>query len=154
MARSKKLIESMEFDNYAYAKDVLEESKKKLERIKIGLLIAAVASLCTILAFVIPGDVSLGLFISLAVIGAIAAYIIGGGFSIALRAAKKLAFFGWFILPFPVDIATGLVTMIISVFAFFLFPLLFVFLNYRQIKRNRDDAETFLQYCKKPSDMA
>lgn len=145
----KKLIETIEFDNYAYAKDVFEQSTKKLERIKIGLIVAAVATACTALAFVLSNiDILSTLLLVFAFFGSIAAYIIGGGVKIALKAAAKLAVIGWLIVPFPIDLITGIITLIFAPMAFLFVPLVFVFINFWQNKKNRDDAANYLQYCK------
>ena len=146
----RKIIETIEFDNYAYAKNVLEQSALKLEKIKIGLIVSAAATFCTVLGLIF-GNINqslFGAFMFFALVGSIASYIVGGGFKIALKAAKNLAIFGWFILPFPADIITGLVTLVIAIYGFMFIPLIFVFLNYRQQKKNHNDAEEYIKYCR------
>lgn len=148
----KKLIEKMEFDNYAYAKDVYEKSAAKLLRIKIGLIIAAVATVCSVLAMVFhnisDSRILTPLFVLIAFFVSLVAYIVGGGILIALKTAKKLTDFGGSIFPFPIGLITGFATLFFSVLAFFFVPLVFVFINFIQQKKNRDNAAEYLSYFK------
>ena len=146
----KNLIEKMEFDDFAFAKQTFEDSDKKLGRIRTGLIVSAAATLASFIGFsaIDKNDTIGGIFILVALITAIASYIIGGGMKIAFKAAKKLAVFGWFILPFPYDLGTGICTIIIAPIAFLFIPVVFVYINYKQVKRNRDDAEEYMKFCK------
>lgn len=148
------LTEKMVFDNYAYAKGIYDGSKSKLKRVRIGMIISAISSAFSVcaVAFGNQNDELLGLFASLAFVGSIASYILGGGFKRTLRAAKKLAFFGWLILPFPYDLATGLVTITIAPIVLFFFPVFFVFGNYRQIRHEYKDAEEYIN-CYRPAEI-
>jgi hypothetical protein len=150
MARkeNKKIIETLEFDNAAFAQDVINESTQKLERVKKGLIISGVATGFTLLSKIFETSSFAAIFIMLAFFGAIAAYIVGGGMKIALKTAVKLGKFGWFVCPFPVDIFTGILTIIFSMMAFMFFPVVFVYLNYRQHKKNIEAAEQYLGYCR------
>ena len=154
MKEDKKLIQTMVFDDYGYAQSIKEESQKKIEKVKKGMIVAAIVTALSVIGFVCMnsgGDalenIGLVLFF-LAFPGAIASYIVGGGFSIAFKFAKKLAVFGWFICPFPVDIFTGVITLIIAILAFLFVPLIFVFLNYRQQRKNLDEAEEYISHFK------
>ena len=145
----KRIIETMEFDNYAYAKDVLELYTAKLEEIKDARKIAGAATVCSLLSLVFSSIVSLNtLFFLLALVGSIVAYKRGGGIRIAFSVAKKLAFIGWVIIPFPWDLLSGLMTLLLSFAAFLFVPIVFVQINYWQYKQYCKDAETYLQYCK------
>ena len=144
-----KIIETIEFDDYAYAKDVLEQSTAELEKIKDARKVAAAATFCSFLYLVlIKNDILGPLFFLFALGGSITSYVKGGGIKIAFKVAKKLAFIGWVIIPFPWDIATGLGTLIYSFLTFLFVPIIFVHINYRQYKKYCDDAATYLQYCK------
>ena len=143
------LIEEKQFNEAAYAEDVLKLSQVQLEKIKIGMIIAGVATLSSII-MVIASKIEIisnACFI-ISIVGAIAAYIIGGGFGSAIKLAVKLAKWGWFICPtFPIDILVFIVVLVFAVIAFFFLPLIFVFLHYRQVKADKVAAETYLSYC-------
>lgn len=142
----KKLIQHTEFNSYAQAKDMVDTSKRRVTRIFIGLIIAAIASSLTAYAcFGNPADpIRFYLF---AFLLSIPAYIIGGGFGKALRAAKSLAVFGWFVVPiFPVDLLLLLFTLPLALFCFFLVPVVFVFLNYIQNNTDYREAKKYLSY--------
>ena len=153
MAKSpqkKSLIETMTFDNYSYARDTQKKAQKALAKIKTGLIVAAAATVFSLAGFIIgvrQPTVSGFLFL-FAIAGSIAAYIIGGGFSTALGAAKKAAFIGWVVCPFPLDILTGLITMFVAIYCFFMVPIIFVYISYRQQSINLHEATEFLKYCK------
>ena len=156
MKKDKKLIETMVFDDYGYAQEIKQESEQKLAKIKIGLIVAAVSTLLSLLGVMSMNSniETLGaicLFFSF--FGAIASYVIGGGFGIAFKFARKLAWIGWVIAPIPIDIVTGLLTLVVSVIAFFFVPLLFVFINYRQQNKNFKDAEDYLRHFKPISEV-
>ncbi len=137
---SNKLFESVEYD-IAKAEKVIAKSQKKIEKSKIGLIVAGVATALTAIAFLVP---VLDFLIVFAFLASIAAYIIGGGIKIALKTAWKIAKFGWFIIPFPYDIATGICTLIFAVFGFLFIPVVFVFVNFLQIKKDLKEAQEFL----------
>ncbi len=144
---NKKLIQHYEFNSYAEAKDMVAASEKRLKRILIGLAIAAVSSCMTAYAlFANPANPEF--FYAPALLLGFLSYIIGGGFGKAFHAAKKLAVFGWFVVPvFPVDLFLMLATVPIAIFCFFMFPVVFVFLNYLQNKADYQDAKKYLSYC-------
>lgn len=131
-----RIIETMEFDSYEAAKDMVKTAKAKRTRHLIALGISAAATGLTAYGLFGVGGTDAILYMFFAFILAIPAYIIGGGFGSVLKTAANLGKFGWLILPFPMDILTGLVTFIFAVFALFCVPLFFTFTNY--VKHNRD----------------
>lgn len=143
------LIEERQFNEAAYAEDVLKLCQMQLEKIKLGMIIAGIATVSSII-MVLTSKIEIisnACFI-ISVIGAIVAYIIGGGFGSAVKFAVKLAKWGWFICPvFPIDILVFIVVLILAIIAFFFLPVIFVFLHYRQVKADKDAAETYLSYC-------
>ncbi len=59
-----------------------------------------------------------------------------------------MAVFGWTVVPvFPIDLALLLFTVPFALGCFFLFPVVFVFLNYLQNKADYQDAKKYLSYC-------
>lgn len=116
---------------------------RKPSRMKIGLIVAIVAQVAWVLAFIFYSHTSVSDILGyLALITTAGAYIIGGGLIFAFKTAwgiaKKMFFFGWLVVPFPMDILTGLISSLVGIFAFliiFLFlPLLLVFLNYKRVQ--------------------
>lgn len=159
MAKREKepIFTKMEFNDAQYAMDVKQKSEAKLQKVKIGLMIAAVAQLAWTLLFMIhhiptPLDYII-CFIALG--GTVAAYIVGGGLGAALkvtwRISKGIGWFGWCCVPFPADIFTGIALSLMSVMmipALFIFiPLALVFCNFIQVKKDFKAAEEYLKYC-------
>lgn len=148
------LIEPPVFDDYGYAKEVLDKSGKKMKRITIGLIVAAVASVCGVPSIlnIFKDNMQQGLLwdilLVVTLVGAIASYIIAGGFGVMLRALKKFAFIGWVIAPFPIDLATGLIGMVFALYAFLFIPVVFVFIHYLQNKKDHDAAKLYLSHFK------
>lgn len=141
----KAFFEDLQFDDAAYAQDVKQECESKLKRVQIGLIIAAVAS---ILSFI---DIKFfdgqGYALGFGFLLGIASYIVGGGIAAAFKMVWRVAWFGWIVVPvFPIDFLIFICAGVMAVFAFICFPIVFVFLNYLQVKRNYDDAEKYLSY--------
>ena len=145
-------FENVAAGNEDRIRDAWEKNEKKLARIKIGMIIAAAAQAILLLAFVVDSFRINALtdFLVISYLAAtVAAYIVGGGVLAAAKRAwgitKKLFFIGWLCVPFPMDIFTGL---LLSTFGIgflpselFLLPLLNVYLNYRDTKKEKDALE-------------
>lgn len=140
----KAFFEDLQFDDAAYAQDVKEECEAKLKKVQIGLIIAAVASILSIIGWKFFGG---GYPLLLGLIGSIAAYVLGGGILTAIQWAWKVAWLGWIVVPiFPFDLVALLAAGVVALIAFFCLPIIFVFCNYLQVKRNYDEAEKYLSY--------
>ena len=150
MAKKKmQFYEEMEFDDVRYAVDIVNEHGAKLKRVKKGLIISVCAIACTLSSFVIGLENPLSSFLIIAgLIGSIAAYIVGGGFSTAIRWAWKIAVFGWIIIPFPFDLLTGFACLYFAFFFFLFVPTIFVYMNYRQINMDYMAAKKYVSYFK------
>ena len=69
----------------------------------------------------------------LALVGALAAYILAGGISTAVKWAVGIAKWGWFIVPhFPIDLMFGLVAGAAGLMAFLFFPVIIVGKRYME----------------------
>lgn len=157
MAKEKAtLYEEMEFDNVQYAVDVVNAHKVMYNKAKKGLHLSIFATLYTIFGFPIIGSLlssilgNLGFEIALisALCFSLASYIIGGGLGTAIKWAFKLGAFGWIILPFPWDLITGFLLMGCSAMFFFFVPVIFVYMNYRQINMDYKAAKKYISYYK------
>ena len=83
MARKKRekepMFTEMQFDNAQYAMEVKQKSEKKLERCKIGLMIAGVVQVAWLLLVFVPVPDVIGIpLLVIALGGVIASYIVGG----------------------------------------------------------------------------
>ena len=151
MAKKEKqeFFEEMEFDNVSYAQDMKEECERKLQKISLGLKIAAVSTVFSVLMLFPFNSNVTDIFMLLAIVGAIVSYIIGGGLGTALKAAWKICVVGWFIIPiFPVDLALAMFAFIVACCAFFFAPILFVWINNHQVKKDYQAALKYLSYYK------
>ena len=63
------------------------------------------------------------LFLGFGVVLSCCAYIFGGLWT-AIKAALKIAGWGWLVVPFPYDIATGIAAFGFALIAFFLLPII------------------------------
>lgn len=115
--------------------------QSKLDKCKIGLLIAAGAELFYVLSGVF-GSIHLlsDIFSWIGIVATLASYVIGGGILIGLKAAWKISttigWVGWFCVPFPADIPLGIMLTVIGlcIFPFMLIflPIALVFCGYIQ----------------------
>ena len=122
-----------------------QECESKLKRVQIGLIIAAAATILSFIDFKFYGGQ--GKALGFGFLLGIASYIVGGGILSALKMVQRVAWFGWVVVPvFPVDLCIFACAGVMAVFAFICFPIVFVFLNYIQVKRNYDEAERYLSY--------
>ena len=138
------------FESTAAAQAVRDEADKVLKRAWIGFIIAAAVSAFWLLFNVAPpqilkdSDTVMAIALVLALVGTIASYILAGGFKTAISVAFKIAKFGWIILPFPVDIVTGIICFFIAVIIFIAFPIIFVAYGYLQKKKEHKAAMQYL----------
>ena len=140
-----KIFDTMVFADTNAAQAIINGFDEKIKRIKIGLILCGVSLLMALISVYAPRYVS-SFFYYGAFVVTIFAYIISGGLKIALRTAFKFAKIGWFILPFPLDIFTGLVTFIVSLFLFAYLPIIFVLVSLLQTIRDKREAEAYLTY--------
>ncbi len=129
-----------------------EKNERKLKRIRIGLIIAAVSHALLFLmnALETKGIYTFDNFLFILWIGCmVVAYVLGGGILAALKRCwgltKKLFFIGWLCVPFPMDIFSGLFLSVLGIglfpIALIFAPILLIFLNYRDAKKEKDAIE-------------
>lgn len=156
-----KIFTEMQFNDAQYAQDVLQKSQSKLERCKIALIIALVAQIIWVLSFFAQGtlnklpDFLQGTLAFAMYGGTLAAYIVGGGIKATVgfvwKMAKGISWIGWFLVPFPMDIITGIASFFIVLMfipmVLLCVPLLGVAANYHQTSMDHQAAEEYLSYC-------
>jgi hypothetical protein len=70
------------------------------------------------------GSDSIGaLLVVLGILLALCAYCLGGLWT-AIKSALNIAKWGWLVVPFPYDLATGPIAFLIALVAFFLLPII------------------------------
>lgn len=61
----------------------------------------------------------------------------------------ELAQFGWFIIPvFPIDLAVGLVTLLVVPYFLLFCPAVLVYIFRRQAQKDIEQADEYLKYFK------
>ncbi len=154
MKKVNKMNEEIVFNSQQEAMMAKEQNEMKLEKMKTGLIIAAAAQVLWVLIFITGVSGVLGDIMGIAAFAAtIASYIFGGGILAALKAtwkvAKTIGWIGWFCVPFPMDIVTGIMLTVVAVaygiMGFFVLPLVVVFSNYRRINKELEAASAYLQ---------
>ena len=150
-----KLFEDVVINDRAAAEVILADAEaSKAKRMK-GMKVAAVVEACWLVGYILSKTgvdalIEIGVILFLVgVIGAIAAYIIGGGVLTAIKTGLRVAHVAWFIVPiFPVDLLIYVGALFVCAAGIFVAPLLFVFIEYRQACKDYDFAEAYLNNIK------
>ena len=154
MAKKKmKFYEEMEFDDVRYAVDVVNEYSRKMDKVERGFFIAIMATMVNIVSIVGPENGMLSFQLAnilgwVGIVGAIASYALGGGILTALRWAWRIGVFFWYIFVFPLDLMAFIMGFGFALVGFLAAPVIFVYMNYRQVKMNYQAAKKYLSYFK------
>jgi len=166
MARKKEIFNSID-----EAKAYLDEAPELLEKAKNGrkvakvqlffmimILVSAIAS--GVLISIAPkGDSAVttmgyllltipALFQYVAIAVSIVAYHKGGGFGKYMKTFKEIAKWGWLLIPiFPVDIGVALMAIAFGLTVMLYFPLLFISMHEKSIRKNSLAAEDYIRRC-------
>ena len=147
MAKKKenvKLIEEAMFDSVEKAQREVKFAKVNMIRTLIGTAFAVLSTVFLLIALIGKNSD----FYTYALLPAVPAYLIGGGILKAVKAAWKITKMGWFMIPvFPVDVLLAIAFFVLSLFAFFYLPIIFVGLNYVEHKRAYNAAQAYLAQC-------
>ncbi|MBQ8255079.1 MAG: hypothetical protein IJY94_06220 [Clostridia bacterium] len=137
--QKEKLFEEIRFQDVEKAKRVYTLAKINQTRILIGFIISVIAMIFTAIAIWGDGSVTIPMIL------AIPAYIIGGGIIKALKVAWKITKIGWFLIPmFPADVLIAIACFIFAVVGLLFVPVIFVGINYVQHKKTLDAATAYL----------
>ena len=134
---SKMNEKGMVFANEEQKMAVLQKMEKRMQRSKLGFLISGVSSIFGIISWVCMFKMNAtlyGISFLVAVIGAVVSYVVTGGVGHAIKCAAKIGKWGWIIMPFPMDILTGLCSMFIALTGFMTVPFIFVAMGYKETK--------------------
>lgn len=110
-------------------KNLREKEKMTRNQMKlIGLVASVIATVAIWAGFSMDGILADVLGV-IWLIGLEAGYVLAGGIKGAVGFAWKLAKFGWLIVPFPMDIMTGVFSFVVAFLIFLLCPAFFVLLS-------------------------
>lgn len=135
-----------QFDDYAYAKKIVDATEAKQKRIKIGLIISAVSAGLLLLGEVLPFDLPLSLEVFVAM--SLISFVISGCLGPIIKLLINLMVISFFIVPIiPFDfIIAGAVGMIAGGL-FILFPIVPVGIclinNLLELKAAREYMECY-----------
>ena len=133
-------FEEPTFSDINAARKLKTQAEKKLKWIKIGFILALIAT-----AFLLirnPPKIIFELWIILVILS----YVFGGGLTSACKLYINIVKWGWIIMPFPIDLITGGAALFLGLAAFFLFPIVFVLANYFDWKKKLNAAEEQINY--------
>lgn len=104
-----------------------------MNRMKIAQYIALGATLLTVTGIILSSHFpNVGGWIgSIGIVAGIAAYLFGG-LTKALSIAWKIAKWGWFVIPFPFDIVTGICAFALSLIVLLFLPIIPVRMAYKE----------------------
>jgi hypothetical protein len=97
-----------------------------MEKLRKAQSIAIIATLVSLVGLIVlgVGATTVGeAILAVGVCTGIASYIYGG-FKTAVNMSGKLAKIGWFIVPFPYDIFTFIITFFFAIFMFVCIPII------------------------------
>lgn len=145
-----RLFEEKTFENVDAAQAVLDNNAAMMKRGRIGVLVAVAASIFGVLCLLRMFEVIYlpipDAFLLVTLIGSVAAYILTGGITNALRYVQRITVMGWFLIPlFPINLFVGLFALMMTILLFLFVPIVCVGIRYAQNKRDVEDAELFIR---------
>lgn len=97
----------------------------------IGLIASLISTIAIWITFGLKLEGVMGdILVVIWLIGLVVGFVLGGGVKGAIGIAWKLAKFGWIIVPFPYDLMTGFMTLVLAFMVVMLCPAIFVFLSF------------------------
>lgn len=136
---------TMATGNNQQVTNAFDKAGDKNKKALIGVLIAAFywipAMLIDLLLSEVSPNLGTNVFFIIMIASSITAYILTGGLDMVFGIAKKIAFFGWIILPFPLDIITGIATFVLALFLFAAFPIVFAVIGWIRIHKENKNME-------------
>ena len=111
-----------------------EEKKGRfiMKRLKIAQYIAMAATIMSVISWMVGTHTEMGMVLMFfGTLGALVSYLFGG-FGTAVKIASKIAKWGWFVVPFPLDIITFIVAFIVTIYVFLFLPIIPVRKAYKE----------------------
>ena len=154
--------EKLTFDDAAYAQSVKEQEITYLETVRPGLKIAGIATCINIFMMLVGSTLLYVLDMSSPTLSNVMAiiwvcsipvltiysYAKGGGIGTALKTWFTVIKWAWLVIFFPLDIIAVVLVIGYGGLAIILAPIVFVYINYRNHKKNLEAAEEYLKFCK------
>ena len=119
--------------------NAFDNARDRKRKALIGVLIAALYWIPAMLLDLLLDNTNVFFIIMIA--SSITAYMLTGGLEMVFGIAKKIALFGWIILPFPLDIFTGIATFFVALFLFAAFPVVFAVIGFLRIHKETSSME-------------
>ena len=166
MAKKKEIFSKIE-EARAYLEEapvLLEKAKKgkKIAKVQLFLMFLVLAGIIggAVLFTTIDGDdstiallktslLTLPTLLSyVAIVMSIVAYHKGGGFGKYMKTFKEIAKWGWLLIPiFPADLCVALMAIAIGLMLMLYFPLIFISMHEKSIRKNSLAAEDYIRRC-------
>ena len=164
MAKKKEIFDDIE-EARAYleeAPELLEKAKKgkKIAKVQLFLMFLVLAGIIggAVLFTTLDGDDSTTALLKtslltlptllsyVAIIMSIVAYHKGGGFGKYMKTFKEIAKWGWLLIPIvPADLCVALMAIAIGLMLMLYFPLIFISMHEKSIRKNSLAAEDFIR---------
>lgn len=123
---------------YVTHKNKKRKEEKVMNRLEIAQKIALVATILSVGGWFIcyVAGLDFGVYIMLVgVLGGFVSYIFGG-LHTALKMAFKIAKFGWYIVPFPIDLFTIVISFFIAIVVLIMVPIVPIRKAYKESVEN------------------
>jgi hypothetical protein len=104
-----------------------------MDKFKTAQLIAVVASVLSVIGWGFGDQLGSAqdYILMLAIILSVVSYFFAG-FVQAIKMSGKIAKWGWFVVPFPIDLVTGLLAFVFAILAFLFVPIIPVRKAYKE----------------------
>ena len=140
--------EELQFSGAAFAQQKMERIIKKEKRLVVAFILAAIAMLIIINASKLSQNPIIDKLSVVVLIGSLICTYVMCGFKSVLKVWKNIAFWGWYVTPFPIDLIVVAMSFSISLILLIFLPLLFVVIEYVNNKKEKTEVEQYLAACK------
>lgn len=150
---AKNVVKSGEMTTKEQAMALLQESEAVIKKIKIPIIISGVGLLSVGLSYLLslPGGAFFravsDIFGYLWFLCNIATYFTCGKEALGKmwKGMRTMAFAGWILVPFPIDIVTGICSMIYTLIFYLLAPVIPVLFVWKDARKQIAECKSFLK---------